>query len=86
MSNFMMKKISDFLNDKPLWVWWIAYLLITAGIFGLFNLINYLLGIIPFVSVLVLIAIGLVWGYSAFARNRSKRESIPGDPEGKSTE
>jgi len=86
MSNFMDKKISDLLNGKPLWVWWIVYLVITAGIFGIFNLINYLLGIIPFVGVLVLIAAGLLWGYIAFSHNKNKGESPRDDSEGESTE
>ncbi len=78
----MKKKLSDILNGKPLWVWWIVYLLITGGFFGLFNLINYLLAIIPFVGVLVLIATGILWGYIAFSINKRKQDRTQGNLEG----
>lgn len=75
MSN-LMKKMSGLLTDKPLWVWLIVYLVITGVLFGLSNLVIYLLGIIPFVGVLVLVVAGLLWGFIAFASN-NKQDKKP---------
>ncbi|MDA3852367.1 MAG: hypothetical protein PF447_14015 [Spirochaetaceae bacterium] len=77
MSNVLMEKLSDFLYNKPLWVWWLAYLVLTGGLFGLFNLAVYLLGINPLIGVLVLIAIAMVWGTLMYSHHGQKRKKTP---------
>ncbi|MBN2736078.1 MAG: hypothetical protein JXR70_03795 [Spirochaetales bacterium] len=60
--NELVKKVSGFLSDKPIWVWWISYVALTGVLFGISNLAIYLLGIQVWVGILVLILFGFIWG------------------------
>jgi hypothetical protein len=51
--NAIGKKIWSLLGGKPIWVWWIAYLLITGVIFGLLSLAYYLLTFQWWIAVLI---------------------------------
>ena len=62
MSEKKNSRLREFLIDKPVWVWLLVYLFLTGVIFGLSNLILYLLGIVPWIGVLVLVGIGTVVG------------------------
>ena len=75
--NGIGKKILKFLENRKLWVWLLVYLGLTGIIFGLSSLILYLLGIVPWIGVLALIAAGLIWGFIQFSihRNTDKPEA-----------
>jgi fatty acid desaturase len=68
--NGIGKKILKFLENRKLWVWLLVYLGLTGIIFGLSSLILYLLGIVPWIGVLALIAAGLIWGFIQFSIHR----------------
>ncbi len=68
--NLVLGKIDRFLQKRPIWAWWISYVVITGGLFGLFYLAFYLLGIKPWLSVLLLITAGIVWGSTKFYKNK----------------
>ncbi len=74
--NGIGKKLLKFLENRKLWVWLLVYLGLTGIIFGLSSLILYLLGIVPWIGVLALIAAGLIWGFIQFSihRNTEKPE------------
>ncbi len=74
--NGIGKKLLNFLENRKLWVWLLVYLGLTGIIFGLSSLILYLLGIVPWIGVLALIATGLIWGFIQFSihRNTDKPE------------
>ncbi len=77
MSEKKNSRLREFLIDKPVWVWLLVYLFLTGVIFGLFNLILYLLGIVPWIGVLVLVGVGLLWGivqYSLFHKKSRNEE------------
>lgn len=67
------RKFTGFLRDKPIWAWWLFYLVSTAALFGVFRLALYLLGIKPWIGVLVLAATGLVWGTVMYYRGKKER-------------
>ena len=75
--NGIGRKILKFLENRKLWVWLLVYLGLTGIIFGLSSLILYLLGIVPWIGVLALIAAGLIWGFIQFSihRNTDKPEA-----------
>ena len=68
--NSIGKKILNFLENRKLWVWLLVYLGFTGIIFGMSSLILYLLGIVPWIGVLALIAAGLIWGFVQFSIHR----------------
>jgi hypothetical protein len=74
--NIVLASISAFLLDKQIWVWWLFYLAVTAVIFGISSLALYLLGIQPWIGVLVLVAAGLAWGSVNYFRIRGKVGAI----------
>ena len=70
MSQTKETLLRGFLSNKPIWVWLLVYLALTGILFGLFNLILYLLGIVPWIGVLVLVFTGLLWGMIQYSRFR----------------
>jgi uncharacterized membrane protein len=62
MGNAVTRKIGAFLAEKPVWVWWIFYVVATGVLFGVFSLAFYLLTIQWWVAVLILFVAGIVWG------------------------
>jgi hypothetical protein len=60
--NVVEKSMASFLSDKPIWVWWLSYIVLTGVLFGIFYLALYLLTINWWVGVLILLIIGIVWG------------------------
>ncbi len=60
--NVVEKSIASFLSDKPIWVWWLSYIVLTGVLFGIFYLALYLLTINWWVGVLILLIVGIVWG------------------------
>ena len=78
MHNSTDNKIISFLSDKPLWVWLLTFLVITGVLFGAFSLALYLLGIVPWIGVLIIIVAGLVWGGTMYLLHRHD-DSRPGE-------
>ncbi len=74
MNSVMGKRLLKSLENKKLWVWLLVYLGLTGIIFGLSSLILYLLGIVPWIGVLSLIAAGLIWGFIQFSIHRDTRK------------
>jgi hypothetical protein len=74
--NIVMEKIATFLFDKAIWVWWLFYLAATAALFGVFRLALYLLGIQPWIGLLVLVGTGLVWGSVKYVQIKDKVREI----------
>ena len=70
--NFVTKNIAAFLLDKPIWVWWISYVVLTGAFFGIFSLAFYLLGIQWVIGVLILIATGIIWGSIKYSQIKGK--------------
>ena len=70
--NFIIKGIADFLRDKPIWVWWLSYILATGALFGVFYLALYLLTIQAWVAVLILLITGIIWGTVAYSHKNLK--------------
>jgi len=60
--NILNKSINSVLADKPIWVWWLSYIVLTGVLFGIFYLVLYLLTINWWVGILILLITGIVWG------------------------
>ena len=70
------KSFKSFLSHKPLWVFWIAYTLLSGILFGIFYTAMYLMAQLWWVPVIVVIAIGLTWGTLAYPKEFRKPEEI----------
>lgn len=70
--NFIAEKAAAFLKEKPMWVWWIFYVILTGLLFSLFYFVFYLLGIQRVIGVLILIATGIIWGSVKYMRRKGK--------------
>ncbi len=86
MSSTIGKRLLEFLKNKKLWVWLLVFLALTGIIFGLSSLILYLLGIVPWIGVLTLIAAGLIWGFIQFSLHRNTNKTTVENPEKKDSE
>lgn len=65
------KEVGSFLSDKPVWVWLIVYVVLTGIIFGLFYTIFHLLTLQWWVTTILILVVGLIWGTFAYY-NRKK--------------
>lgn len=74
--NFLMKKVTTFLKDKPLWAWWVSYAVITGALFGIFRLAFYLLGKQPIVGVFVLLMTAIMWGSLRYFQLQKKEKKF----------
>jgi hypothetical protein len=70
--NFITKNVAAFLLDKPVWVWWIFYIVVTSTLFGIFSLAIYLLVIQWWFGVIILIATGIIWGSVKYSQTKRK--------------
>lgn len=68
------KKVKTFLSGKPLWAWLAFYVAMSAVLFGVFYLVYSLLTIRWWVSVLVIIAAGVVWGIIMHSRQKTDKK------------
>jgi len=57
------------LEDKPVWVYWIAYSVLSGILFGIFYTAMHFLALQWWVAVLVIIAVGAVLGTISYTRN-----------------
>lgn len=69
--NAIESKLSSFLSGKPIWVWWITYLVITAVIFGIFYFIFYVLTVKIWIIMLLVVLIGLILGTVNFFNQKT---------------
>ncbi|MDX9801442.1 MAG: hypothetical protein RBT69_08920 [Spirochaetia bacterium] len=60
--NAIESKLSAFLSGKPIWVWMLTYLVITAVVFGVFYFIFYVLTVKIWIIILIVLIIGLTLG------------------------
>lgn len=74
--NIVINKVAGFLSDKPIWVWWLSYVALTGLLFGLSNLVLYLLGLQVWIGILVLILFGLIWGSVNYYKSRGKMKTF----------
>lgn len=74
-SNKSLKEgLMSFLSNKPMWVFWIAYSVLAGVFFGIFYTATYLLALRWWVAVLVIIAIGVIWGSVVYTKNKPAKE------------
>ena len=81
--NIVLERITAFLFDKAIWVWWLFYLAATAVLFGISRLALYFLVIQPWIGVLVLAGTGLIWGSVKYFQIKSKVSRISKNTEEK---
>ena len=65
------KKVKSFLSGKPLWAWLASFVAISAVLFGVFYLVYAMLTIKWWVSVLVIIVAGVIWGAIMHSRQKA---------------
>jgi len=70
--NFIKKNVDAFLINKPIWAWWIFYVVATSALFGIFSLAIYLLGIQWWIGVFILLVTGIIWGSIKFSQIKGK--------------
>ncbi|HAH61007.1 MAG TPA: hypothetical protein DCL73_02770 [Treponema sp.] len=56
------KNLASFLSQKPIWAFWLVYCVLTAIMFGIFYTMMYLVVLQWWIPVVVIIAIGMIWG------------------------
>ncbi len=61
--------LMSFLSDKPMWAFWLAYSILSGVLFGLFYLAMYLIVLQWWIPLVIILAIGIVWGSFAYVRN-----------------
>jgi hypothetical protein len=62
----LVKKVKTFFSGKPIWVWWIWYIALSAVLFGVLYLAIYILVMTWWVTLIIIILAGIVWGTVAF--------------------
>jgi len=63
------KQFTSFLSGKPMWAYWIAYSVLSAVLFGIFYTVMYLMAWQWWIPVIIIIAVGIIWGTVAYPRN-----------------
>ncbi len=62
------KGFSSFLSNKPIWAFWIAYIILSGVLFGIFYTAMYLMSQLWWIPIIVIIAIGIIWGTLAYPK------------------
>jgi len=66
--------IMSLLANKPIWVFWIVYSALSGALFGVFYAATYLLALQWWVAVIVIIAVGMIWGSVVYSKkDRGKK-------------
>ncbi len=60
------KRFLSFLTGKPIWAWWISYVLIIGILFGVFYVVLKLLTAYWWAIVILIVVAGIIWGTVAF--------------------
>jgi hypothetical protein len=72
-------KVTSFLAGKPQWVWLVATVLITAVIFLICYVVFVMLTAKWWVSVILIVVIGVIWGAVAYsAQNKPEAKKSGG--------
>ena len=71
----MQDKTVSALANKPIWMFWLVYTGISGVLFGVFYAVTSLLAVRWWVTILVLIIVGVVWGSFAFTRSSRPEKS-----------
>jgi len=64
------KRVTTFLSNKPMWVWLATYVVIVGVLFLLFYLIYTMLTVKWWVSVLIIIVAGIIWGSISYGSRK----------------
>jgi VIT1/CCC1 family predicted Fe2+/Mn2+ transporter len=60
--------ITTALSNKPMWMFWAVYTVMSGVLFGVFYTAMYLLALKWWLAVIVIIATGLVWGTIVYTK------------------
>lgn len=71
---FIVKKAGNFLSYKPIWLWWLAYISVSAILMVIFYLAQYILTVKWWIGVILVPVIGLVWGTIAYANKKIEKK------------
>lgn len=63
-----------FLTNKPIWAFWLAYSALIAIVFGIFYTAMYILVLQWWVPIIIILALGIIWGSIAHERDSSTLE------------
>lgn len=66
------QKVTSWLSDKPVWVWWLSYIALTAILFVVFYIAWEILTGKWWVVPLAVIVTGLVWGSISYMKNNTR--------------
>ena len=55
-----------FLSKKPIWAFWITYSVLSGILFGIFYTAMYLMAQQWWIPVVIIIAVGMIWGTFAY--------------------
>lgn len=68
-------RVGDFLADKPLWVWWVSYIVLTLVFFLIFFLISTIFTNVPWWGwALIILIIGFIWGSFQFSQKKPAKK------------
>ncbi len=71
------KKFTSFLSGKPIWIWWICYVLLIGVLFGLFYVVVVVLTKQWWASVLIIIVAGMIWGTVMYMNSKPAAAPVP---------
>ena len=71
--------IISYLSNKPIWLYWIVYTALIGLLFGLFYIAMFLLLLQWWVPVIVILAVGMIWGTFTFKRDSGKIDNTIGN-------
>ncbi|TFG84425.1 MAG: hypothetical protein E4H20_03200 [Spirochaetales bacterium] len=74
ISKSLKENLMSLLSNKPMWVFWIAYSVLSGIFFGIFYAATYFLALQWWVATLVIIAIGVIWGTAVYTKSKQKEE------------
>lgn len=67
-------KVVSLLKDKPMWVFWAVHSVLSGLIFAIFYTVTTLLALQWWVAVIVIIAIGMIWGSIVYSRKEGVKK------------
>ncbi|GEM_PF-1177457 len=71
------QRVGNFLADKPLWVWWVSYVVLTLVFFLVFFLVITVFGSVPWWGwAIIILVIGFVWGSIKFSQQKPKKKQV----------
>jgi len=67
-------KLMSFLSEKPIWVFWIVFIVLSGLLFGIFYTVMYLMAFRWWIAAVTIIAIGIIWGSITYKRKPDKEK------------